>query len=86
MKKLLILAAALTLAACSPKAETKHGYDAIMPPELKDCKVFTISDGSKTLYVTRCGFETTTTWDSSCGKNCTRTDHSSVIDSGRVVE
>lgn len=84
MKKLLIVAA-LILAACTPKAETKHGYQAIMPPELKDCKVFTISDGTKELYVTRCGLETTTTWSSSCGKNCTRTDHSSVIDKPQQI-
>jgi hypothetical protein len=69
---------ALALTACAPKAEREYGYDAIMPTELADCKVFNISDGNKTLYVTRCGFETTTSWNQSCGNKCNRQYDSSV--------
>lgn len=79
MKYLALIAMALTLAACGPKAEREYGYDAIMPPELADCRVFEISDGIKDLYITRCGFEVTTAWSRSCGKSCTTTEHVTII-------
>lgn len=72
MKYLILL---IALSACTPKSEREYGYDPIMPPELKDCKVFKIYDGSKHLYVTRCGMDTTTSWSENCGKNCRRHQH-----------
>lgn len=72
---------ALALTACTPKAEREYGYDAILPPELADCKVFTIYNGMRELYVTRCGFETTTSWTQNCGKGCNRQYDSSITGS-----
>jgi hypothetical protein len=60
--------------ACSPSYEHKPNY--AFPPELEDCKVFTISDGSKLLYVVRCpNSEVTTSWNRSCGNKCATTEH-----------
>ena len=74
------LALILVAIACSPKH--KEIPDYLMPPELKDCKVFMISDGGingKELYVVHCPKAiTTTSWDRSCGKTCTTTEHVTV--------
>jgi hypothetical protein len=60
--------------ACSPYHKPRVGYS--VPPELSDCKIFTISDGWKELYVVKCpNADTTTSWTRSCGKNCTTTEH-----------
>lgn len=81
MKKLILSVLTLSLVACSPKAEQKYDYQQVMPPELSDCKIFYVSDGSKGLYITRCGFDSvTTTWSRNCGKNCTTTEHTTVIE------
>lgn len=79
MNKYMIALVAVAMTACTPGAEREYGYDAVMPPELADCKVFYISDGIRGLYVTRCGLETTTSWSENCGKSCTRQYDSGVI-------
>lgn len=86
MKKLAIVLMALTLAACNPKAEQKYGYKKVMPPELSDCKVFYIYDGTKSLYVTRCGFDTNTSWDETCGKKCVRTESVALINTNKEAK
>jgi hypothetical protein len=75
----IIAIIALALTACEPKAKREYGYDAIMPPELADCKVFYISNVGTGLYLTRCGLETNTSWSETCGKGCTRHYDSSVV-------
>lgn len=78
--KYLILVLALFVAACSPHSEQKYDYLQVMPPELADCKIFYVSNGSRGLYITRCGFEVGTAWSESCGKGCTRYYDSATID------
>lgn len=77
MKYLLLL----LIISCSPSYENMPHY--AMPPELKDCKVFTISDGGMTspnLYVVKCPNEQpTTSFIRSCGKNCTRREYVQVV-------
>jgi hypothetical protein len=64
--------------SCSPYHKPKTEYS--LPSELKDCKIFEISDGSKTLYVVKCPNATTTTsWTRTCGKNCTTTEHLTLV-------
>jgi hypothetical protein len=64
--------------ACSPYHKTKPDYS--LPDDLKDCKVFLISDGSKELYVMKCpNASTTTSWTYSCGKNCIKTEYATVV-------
>ena len=44
----------LALTACAPNSEDKSAKFSSMPEGLKDCKVYFISDGIKSLYVVRC--------------------------------
>jgi hypothetical protein len=78
MRYLPILFLAL---ACSPKHEEMPDYS--LPPELKDCKVFMISDGGpnrKELYVVKCpNAVTTTSWTAECGDSCTTTEHLTLV-------
>jgi len=68
----------ILLAACSPYHKEKKEYS--LPPELKDCKVFIVSDGFKELYVMRCANEQpAVSWDVSCGENCFTTVHSQIL-------
>jgi hypothetical protein len=67
--------------ACSPQHKELPEYS--LPSELKDCKVFSIRDGglgAKELYVVKCPNATTTTsWTRTCGKNCTTTEHLTLV-------
>lgn len=84
MKSILILfTIALLVTGCdsdySPKNQTGK-YD--LPSELIDCTVHEI-DGQNVNEVTviRCPHsDTTTTWSESCGKNCTRTKTTVILD------
>lgn len=68
----------LFLLACSPYHKTHTDYS--LPPELIDCKVYTISNGFKDLYVVKCpNQQPITNWDRSCGKNCKTTESIRVI-------
>jgi hypothetical protein len=60
--------------ACSKGYKPQPDYP--MPPEMKECKVYTITDGSKELHVVHCpNSNVTTSWTRSCGKGCVRTEH-----------
>ena len=75
MKYLFLI---IFLAACSPYHKEKKEYS--LPPELKDCKVFVVSDGFKNLYIMKCANEQpTVSWVVSCGKNCYTTVHSKIL-------
>jgi hypothetical protein len=75
MKYLLLIFLSM---ACSASHERKTDYS--LPPELADCKIFYISDGSKGLYVVKCpNSDVTTSWTHSCGKNCTKTEYLQVV-------
>lgn len=67
--------------ACSPGHKELPDYS--LPSELKDCKVFMIRDDgvlAKALYVVKCPNATTTTsWTRRCGKNCTTTEHVTLV-------
>lgn len=64
--------------ACSKGYKPQPDYP--MPPEMNGCKVYTITDGSKELYVVHCpNAMTTTSWTRSCGKNCTTTEHVTLV-------
>lgn len=69
MNKLLLLAAAVLLTACEPGYKDQTARFPILPPELKDCKVYRIeADGPGHIKVVRCPNSTVTTVASS-GKN-----------------
>ena len=59
MKKKIILCSILLLAGCE-KSYHDASPEFQMPPEMKDCKVFKLSDGVKNLYAIRCSLQTTT--------------------------
>lgn len=73
---------ALMIGGCnsdySPKDQTKK-YD--LPEQLSDCTIHDI-DGQNVNEITiiRCPNSDTTTWSESCGKNCTRTRTTVVLD------
>lgn len=72
--KIFIALILLVLSGCKQSA-SKEEFNA-MPEELKDCKLFTLNIGFRTLYVVRCPHsETGVTWTS--GKV---TYHTSLID------
>ncbi|MFW2169481.1 hypothetical protein ABTP23_16230 [Acinetobacter baumannii] len=50
MKKALFALAVLFLAGCEPSTKEKTG-DFILPPDLKDCRIYNLSDGSNMGYV-----------------------------------
>ena len=84
MKKIVLLfTLALLITGCNndytPKDQTKK-YD--LPQELIDCTVHDI-DGQTVneITVVRCpNSDTTTQWSESCGKNCTRTRTTVILD------
>jgi hypothetical protein len=67
--------------ACSLKHEEIPDYS--LPSEFKDCKVLMIINGglsNKALYVVKCPNATTTTsWTRTCGRNCTTTEHVTLV-------
>jgi hypothetical protein len=74
MKYLFLI---FSIISCSPYYKPKTDYK--LPPELDDCKIFEISDGSKALYVVRCSRDdVAVSWDRSCGKNCTTREYASM--------
>lgn len=67
MKILILTLTVLFLSACTPSHKDKT-QSFSLPPELADCKIFTLSnDIGTSIYVTRCPNSTTTT--STTGKN-----------------
>lgn len=75
MKYLFLI---IFLAGCSAYHEEKTEYS--LPPELKDCKVFIVSDGKKELFVIKCPNEQpAVSWEKICGKNCYTTVHSKIL-------
>lgn len=84
LKKIVLLfTLALLVTGCnndySPKDYTKK-YD--LPQELADCTIHEIDgQGVLEMAVVRCpNSDTTTQWSESCGKNCTRTRTTVVLD------
>ena len=57
--KILAIAAALLLSACSPQYRTLDF--PLLPEELKDCKFFVVSNGTAEMRVVRCPNSSTTT-------------------------
>lgn len=76
----ITLCMALLLAGCSPGYEESKGHELALPPELSDCKIYKVSDGLRTLYITRCSRGTTTSWTEACGKGCVRYEDSSLVE------
>ena len=75
MKYLPILFLAI---ACSKGYKPQPDYP--MPPEMRGCKVYTITDGSKELFVVHCpNANTSVSWERTCGKNCHTTEHVTMI-------
>ncbi|MEI1732111.1 hypothetical protein V8P91_17175 [Acinetobacter baumannii] len=60
MKKVLIALTVLFLAGCEPKTNEKTG-DFILTPDLKDCRIYKLSDGSETITAMRCPNSSTST-------------------------
>ncbi|HGH3630014.1 TPA: hypothetical protein ACJK7G_000358 [Acinetobacter baumannii] len=60
MKKALFALAVLFLAGCEPSTKEKTG-DFILPPDLKDCRIYNLSDGSSTITTMRCPNSSTAT-------------------------
>lgn len=85
LKKIILLfTIALLVTGCnsddySPKDYTKK-YD--LPQELADCTIHEINGHSVIeMSVVRCpNSDTTSSWTESCGKNCTRTRTTVVLD------
>jgi hypothetical protein len=55
MNKLLLTLLAIALVGCTPSYEDESTAFSALPPELKDCKIFSIrgSNGNR-LYITKC--------------------------------
>ena len=51
---------------------TNIGVDFLF--EHEGCRVYRFSDGSQNVYYVNCGTHTQTSWEHSCGKNCTKHD------------
>ncbi len=72
MKHILILAAIAALAGCGdPGSTLPPKFNAALPLELKDCKVFKVTDGIQSLYITRCPDSTSTTNPNKGGSSVT---------------
>ena len=83
LTRLVTLATSFFLVACSPgspASEERTGFTE-MPKELADCRIFAVSDGIRVLYITRCGFSVTTTWNQQNGK-ITSTENVTVVENG----
>ena len=80
MKHSLLLFASLAMLGCSASTkEVSSGF--IMPSELSGCKVFELSNGSRTLYVVTCHESISTNWQTShaAGKTVHYEDHSVTV-------
>ena len=78
-KIMLSLAALALVAGCDKPAEsvvrTGAGFTVERLFTHEGCTVFRFEDGGSSRYFTRCDgvtAQSTTTWQESCGKNCTR--------------
>ena len=78
-KSLLALAARAMVAGCEKPAEsvahTGVGFTVERLFTHEGCTAFRFEDGGRSRYFTRCdgiAAQSTTTWQESCGKNCTR--------------
>ena len=78
-KIMLSLAALAMVAGCDKPAEsvvrTGAGFTVERLFTHEGCTVFRFEDGGSSRYFTRCdgiAAQSTTTWQESCGKNCTR--------------
>lgn len=61
MKRVLLIASCLLIAACNPHSEDATVDFPVMPKELSDCKIYWISGKYRALYVVRCPNSTTST-------------------------
>lgn len=70
MKYILAL---FILSSCSPSSKQSTSYTSL-PEELKDCKIFYISNGFNRITIVRCpNSDTSVKYAVSCGKNmCSR--------------
>ena len=78
-KIMLALAALAMVAGCDKPAESivRTGVEFTVERLFthEGCTVFRFKDGGSNRYFTRCdgiAAQSTTTWQESCGKNCTR--------------
>ena len=78
-KIMLSLAALAMVAGCEKPAEavahTGVGFTVERLFTHEGCAVFRFEDGGRNRYFTRCdgiAAQSTTTWQESCGKSCTR--------------
>ena len=78
-KIMLSLAALAMVAGCNKPAEsdvrTGMGFTVERLFTHEGCTVFRFEDGGSNRYFTRCdgiAAQSTTTWQESCGRNCTR--------------
>ena len=78
-KIMLSLAALAMVAGCNKPAEsvahTEGGFTVERLFTHEGCAVFRFEDGGRNRYFTRCdgiAAQSTTTWQESCGKSCTR--------------
>lgn len=74
MKKLLLAIAVVTLmAGCNkaPEASNRAGTDFVVDKLFthEGCTVYRFNDGGSSRYFTNCNGSTS--WNRSCGKNCT---------------
>lgn len=60
MKKALLALVVLLLVGCEPSTKEKTG-DFILPPDLKDCRIYKLFDGSETITTMRCPNSSTST-------------------------
>jgi len=56
-----LLAVALVLAGCGPRAPLNKTDEYILPEHLKDCSITLINSGMRELYVVRCPNSTVST-------------------------
>jgi hypothetical protein len=81
MKKLYVAFATLSillLTGCGAdvikSSETRNpGVSGGVLAVVDGCTVYKLNDGDRNIYFVKCGGTTTTSWQSSCGKNCTET-------------
>jgi hypothetical protein len=81
MKYLLAL---VILSSCSPSSKQSTSYTSL-PEELKDCKIFYISNGFNELTVVRCpNSDTAVEYTEQCGK--TRCSRSTIVSDERKTK
>lgn len=59
MKRIIFLIAIISMFGCEKSTSQKDMSGYNLPPELQDCKTYTISNGWSNMYVMRCPNSTT---------------------------